>query len=135
MEFGIERGEVRDDIDLEMIVSMVDWLAGSLQDALVTEELDPGLFHRWQNQPERQRMRMEHFSLLLQQRDRVDQLGRTAVAAVDAASRGGGGAPRRRPPASPSAPVVAQREAVARGLGRRLVLSRSFRYQCIHSWQ
>ena len=42
VEFGIERGEVRDDIDLEMIVSMVDWLAGSLQDALVTEELDPG---------------------------------------------------------------------------------------------
>ncbi len=41
VEFGIERGEVRDDIDLEMIVSMVDWLAGSLQDALVTEELDP----------------------------------------------------------------------------------------------
>ena len=52
VEFGIERGEVRDDIDLEMIVSMVDWLAGSLQDALVTEELDPGLFHRWQKRPE-----------------------------------------------------------------------------------
>ena len=27
VEFGIERGEVRDDVDLEMIVSMVDWLA------------------------------------------------------------------------------------------------------------
>jgi len=65
VEFGIERGEVRDDIDLEMIVSMVDWLSGSIQDALVTEELDPGLFHRWRNQPERQRMRIEHFSLLL----------------------------------------------------------------------
>ena len=65
VEFGIARGEVRDDIDLEMIVSMVDWLSGSIQDALVTEELDPGLFHRWRNQPERQRMRIEHFSLLL----------------------------------------------------------------------
>lgn len=65
VEFGIARGEVRDDIDLEMIVSMVDWLSGSIQDALVTEELDPGLFHRWRNQPERQRMRVEHFSLLL----------------------------------------------------------------------
>ena len=51
---GVERGEVRADIDLEMIVSMVDWL-WSLQDALVTEELDPGLFHRWRQQPERQR--------------------------------------------------------------------------------
>jgi TetR/AcrR family transcriptional regulator len=65
VEFGIARGEVREDIDLEMIVSMVDWLSGSIQDALVTEELDPGLFHRWRNQPERQRMRVEHFSLLL----------------------------------------------------------------------
>jgi TetR/AcrR family transcriptional regulator len=65
VEFGIERGEVRDDIDLEMIVSMVDWLSGSIQDALVTEELDPGLFHRWRNQPERQRLRVEHFGLLI----------------------------------------------------------------------
>ena len=66
VEFGIERGEVRDDIDLEMIVSMVDWLAGSLQDALVTEELDPGLFHRWQKQPERQKARVEQFAEVLQ---------------------------------------------------------------------
>jgi AcrR family transcriptional regulator len=65
VEFGIERGEVRDDIDLEMIVSMVDWLSGSIQDALVTEELDPGLFHRWRSQPERQRLRVEHFGLLI----------------------------------------------------------------------
>lgn len=43
VEYGIARGDVRTDIDLEMIVSMLDWLAGSLQDALVTEELDPGL--------------------------------------------------------------------------------------------
>ena len=62
VEFGIERGEVRDDIDLELIVSMVDWLAGSLQDALVTEELDPGLFHRWSKQPERQKARVEQFA-------------------------------------------------------------------------
>ncbi len=66
VEFGIERGEIRDDIDLEMIVSMVDWLAGSLQDALVTEELDPGLFHRWQKQPERQKARVEQFAEVLQ---------------------------------------------------------------------
>lgn len=66
VEFGIERGEVRDDVDLEMIVSMVDWLAGSLQDALVTEELDPGLFHRWSKQPERQKARVEQFAEVLQ---------------------------------------------------------------------
>jgi len=61
VEYGIARGDVRNDIDLEMIVSMLDWLAGSLQDALVTEELDPGLFHRWQKQPERQKARVQQF--------------------------------------------------------------------------
>jgi hypothetical protein len=43
----------------------VVWLSGSLQVALVTQELDPGLFHRWQHQPDRQRMRVEHFAVLL----------------------------------------------------------------------
>jgi AcrR family transcriptional regulator len=66
VEWGQRRNEVRNDVDLEMIVSMVDWLSGSLQDALVTEELDPGLFHRWRHQPDRQRVRVEHFALLLQ---------------------------------------------------------------------
>ncbi|MEW1615711.1 MULTISPECIES: hypothetical protein [unclassified Streptomyces] len=47
VRFGIERGEVRDDIDLDMIVAMVDRLVERVQDALVAEELDPGLFqHR-----------------------------------------------------------------------------------------
>lgn len=65
VEFGIAKGEVRDDVDLELIVSMVDWLADSLQNALVTEELDPGLFHRWRNQPERQRLRVRQFTEVL----------------------------------------------------------------------
>jgi TetR/AcrR family transcriptional regulator len=42
--FGIERGEVRKDIDAEMTVSIVDWLMEKFQDALVTNELDQGLF-------------------------------------------------------------------------------------------
>jgi AcrR family transcriptional regulator len=79
VEFGRERGEVRDDVDLEMIVSMVDWLAGSLQDALVTEELDPGLFHRSRSQPERQRQRVEHFTILLK-----SAIGVAAAPAPDA---------------------------------------------------
>jgi len=66
VEWGQQRGEVRSDLDLETIVSMVDWLSGAIQDALVTEELDPGLFHRWRSQPERQRMRVEHFAVLLE---------------------------------------------------------------------
>jgi len=66
VEWGQQRGEVRVDVDLETIVSMVDWLSNSVQDALVSEELDPGLFHRWRHQPDRQRMRIEHFAILLQ---------------------------------------------------------------------
>src|SRR5213596_1269037 len=65
VEFGMKRAEVRDDIDLELVVSIVDWLVDRLQDALVTEELDPGLFHRHRNQPERQKARVEQFAVVL----------------------------------------------------------------------
>jgi AcrR family transcriptional regulator len=44
VHWGIERGEVRGDVDEALVVAMVDWLTERFQDALVTEELDPGLF-------------------------------------------------------------------------------------------
>jgi AcrR family transcriptional regulator len=88
VEWGQQRGEVRDDVDLEMIVSMVDWLSGSLQDALVTEELDPGLFHRWRHQPERQRMRVEHFAVLLE--SAIGTGAATKPAGSDARATAGG---------------------------------------------
>ena len=44
VQFGIDNGEIRTDIDVKMIVSLVDWLMDNIQDAIVTEELDPGLF-------------------------------------------------------------------------------------------
>jgi AcrR family transcriptional regulator len=66
VEFGQERGEIRADIDLELVVSMVDWLAERFQDALVTEELDPGLFHRHKDRAERQHVRIERFVEILQ---------------------------------------------------------------------
>ena len=65
VEWGQSLGEVRTDVDLEMIVSVVDWLSDRLQDALITEEMDPGLFHRWANQPERQKGRLEDFVVVL----------------------------------------------------------------------
>ncbi len=65
VEFGVKRGEVRSDIDVEMLASMVDWLADRFQEALVTEELDPGLFHRHPNQPQRRQIRIEQFAQLL----------------------------------------------------------------------
>lgn len=66
VEFGIRRNEVRGDVDAEMIASMLDWLAERFQDALVTEELDPGLFHRRSDEPQRRRqLRITQFTELL----------------------------------------------------------------------
>jgi AcrR family transcriptional regulator len=58
VEYGVRRGEIRDDVDPEMIASMLDWLAERFQDALVSEDLDPGLIHR---RPERREMRIKEF--------------------------------------------------------------------------
>ena len=66
VEFGVERGEVREDIDPEMIASMLDWAAERFQDALSSEELDPGLIHRRNNSPERREARIREFIQLLQ---------------------------------------------------------------------
>jgi AcrR family transcriptional regulator len=46
VRFGLERAELRHDLDQEMIVSILDWTMERFQDALLTEELDPGLFRR-----------------------------------------------------------------------------------------
>ena len=54
----IDQAEIRRDVDAEMLASMLDWLAERFQDALVSEELDPGLIHR---QPERRSMRIKEF--------------------------------------------------------------------------
>lgn len=65
VEWGQRRGEVRTDVEAEVLASLVDWWSSSLQDALVTEELDPGLFHRLRGDPERRRARIEQFTELL----------------------------------------------------------------------
>jgi len=61
VEFGIERSEVRTDIDKELIASMLNWLTGQFQDSLLTEELDPGLFHRSGDTPEKRQARIDQF--------------------------------------------------------------------------
>jgi AcrR family transcriptional regulator len=58
VEFGVKRGEIRDDVDSEMIASVLDWMADRFQDALVSADLDPGLIHR---RPERRPMRIKEF--------------------------------------------------------------------------
>ncbi|MEX0755870.1 MAG: TetR/AcrR family transcriptional regulator [Actinomycetota bacterium] len=79
VEYGIGREEVRRDVDLDMVVSMLDWLAERFQDALVTEELDPGLFHR-RGVPNRTDVRIEQFATLLR-----SAIGTTSVRASAAA--------------------------------------------------
>jgi len=65
VRYGIERGEVRTDMDFEMTISMVDWLMEKFQDALVTRELDPGLFVRSGQQTSPAHARIDQFVKLL----------------------------------------------------------------------
>jgi hypothetical protein len=66
VRFGIERGELRKDMDVEMIVSVLDWTFERFQDALLTAELDPGLFRRQGEMPEKKEARIRQFLALLQ---------------------------------------------------------------------
>ncbi|HEU4356077.1 MAG TPA: helix-turn-helix domain-containing protein [Actinomycetota bacterium] len=65
VEFGVRRGEVRDDVDVEMISSMLDWLAERFQDVLGSEELDPGLVHRKPFRADRREERIREFLAVL----------------------------------------------------------------------
>jgi TetR/AcrR family transcriptional regulator len=65
VKFGLQRGELRQDLDLEMIVSILDWTIERFQDALLTEELDPGLFRRQGEIGERKEARIHQFIDLL----------------------------------------------------------------------
>src|SRR5215831_5538818 len=59
--YGLKRSELRSDIDVEMIGSILEWTMDRFQDALLTEELDPGLFRKQGSVPERKESRIEQF--------------------------------------------------------------------------
>src|SRR5258708_27072041 len=61
VRFGLERRELRKDMDLEMIVSILDWMMERFQDALLTAELDPGLFRRQGELAEKKDARIQQF--------------------------------------------------------------------------
>ena len=65
VQFGIDRGEIRTDIDPKMVVSLVDWLMDRVQDAIVTEELDPGLFGSATQPLQARELRVRQFVELL----------------------------------------------------------------------
>jgi TetR/AcrR family transcriptional regulator len=64
VRMGIARGEVRSDVDPPLIVSILDWTIERFQDALLTEELDPGLFPHPAD-PEKNQARIDQFLLIL----------------------------------------------------------------------
>jgi TetR/AcrR family transcriptional regulator len=66
VRFGLDRGELRNDMDIEMIVSILDWMMERFQDALLTAELDPGLFRRQGELPEKKEARIQQFLAVLQ---------------------------------------------------------------------
>ena len=66
VRYGLGRGELRDDLDVEMIVSIIDWMVERFQDALLTAELDPGLFRRQGESAERKDARIQQFLAILQ---------------------------------------------------------------------
>jgi AcrR family transcriptional regulator len=65
VRFGIDRGEVRSDVDTGLVVSFVDWLMDRCQDAMLTEELDPGLFGPAVDLPELRALRVRQFVEML----------------------------------------------------------------------
>lgn len=66
VRFGLERRELRDDLDIEMMVSIIDWMIERFQDALLTAELDPGLFRRQGELAEKKEARIQQFLAMLQ---------------------------------------------------------------------
>src|ERR1700733_3054884 len=66
VRFGLERHELRDDLDIEMMVSIIDCMVERFQDALLTAELDPGLFRRQGELSEKKDARIQQFLSVLQ---------------------------------------------------------------------
>jgi TetR/AcrR family transcriptional regulator len=65
VRFGLQRGELRNSVDQEMVVSILDWTIERFQDALLTEELDPGLFRRQGDPREKKDARIAQFLMIL----------------------------------------------------------------------
>lgn len=66
VHYGVSRGDLRSDLDVEMIVSILEWTMDRFQDALLTEALDPGLFRRHGQVLEKKEARIQQFLDVLQ---------------------------------------------------------------------
>jgi len=75
VNFGVGRGELRTDLDVDMIGSILEWTMDRFQDALLTEELDPGLFRKSGPVPEKKEARIEQFVALLRRAVGAEKTG------------------------------------------------------------
>jgi AcrR family transcriptional regulator len=66
VDFGKQRGEVREDLDPYVVAAMLDWIEDGLQRSIAAEELDRGLFHRRSDYAERRQMAIDTIISLLQ---------------------------------------------------------------------
>jgi AcrR family transcriptional regulator len=97
VRLGLERGELRRDVDPDLIASILDWTMERFQDAQLTEELDPGLFRRAGMDARREAERIEQFQTLL----------RSAIGAPGGAAK----VPRPAPRATGRRPRSARRKS------------------------
>jgi TetR/AcrR family transcriptional regulator len=85
VRFGLDRGELRRDLDVEMVVSILDWVVERFQDALLIEELDPGLFRRQGELAEKKEARIVQFLDVLRRAIGTEAKDKPAKASVEAA--------------------------------------------------
>ena len=77
----MNRSELRQDLDADMIGSILEWTMDRFQDALLTEELDPGLFRKQGPVPEKKEARIEQFTDLMRRAigsERIQVTGKKA---------------------------------------------------------
>lgn len=65
VHYGLERNELRLDLEIDVIVSFMGWMMDRFQDALLVEELDPGLFRHPKASFEKKEARINQFLDLL----------------------------------------------------------------------
>ena len=63
---GLDRGELRHDVEAELVASVLEWNVERFQDALLAEELFPGFFRRRPRDPARLRRRIDEFLRVLE---------------------------------------------------------------------
>src|SRR2546425_4847456 len=61
VRFGLERAELRKDLDVVVIVSIIDWMVERFQEPFLVEELYPGLFRRQGDPQGRKEARIGQF--------------------------------------------------------------------------